>query len=139
MMAELAAFWPAGAGLPYLALSDEQAAGDHPVPDDASQPQVEMTSDLEVISDVITGQPQRHKQLTAARPERGPVIAADQGAEYLAAPGFLVPAAQHHAARCGAKSGRGVAVGFPSQGHQSLELVALHVARHLRSREAVVR
>ena len=36
MMAELAAFWPAGAGLPYLALSDEQAAGDHPVPDNAS-------------------------------------------------------------------------------------------------------
>jgi hypothetical protein len=34
--------------------------------------QVEMTADLEVVGDVVTGQPQRHQELAAVRPERAP-------------------------------------------------------------------
>jgi len=49
---------PPSARSPYLALSDEQAAGDHPAPDNTAWPQVDMTSDLEVVGDVITGQAQ---------------------------------------------------------------------------------
>jgi len=49
--------------------SDEQAAGDDTLPDFSAQPQLKVTADAKVISDVIAGCPERRQNAGGARPK----------------------------------------------------------------------